>query len=70
MYCEIGGSGALLLFRQQICYSSIRGEGNINDETPSNNSNRSLKRKHNPEYIRHDGKTHWPIQIDGCDQRS
>ena len=69
MYREIGVSGALLPSLQQIYYSLIRGEGNTDDETPSNNSNRSLKRKHTSDYIRHDGKNHWPIQIDGCAQR-
>ena len=69
MYHKIGGGGAILPFLQQICYSLIQGEGNTDDEALSNNSNRSLKRKHIPDYIRHDAKTHWPIQIDGCAQR-
>ena len=58
VYREIGRSGALLPFLQQRSYSLIRGEGNTDDETSSNNSNRSLKRKHTPDYIRHDGINH------------
>ena len=69
VYREIGRSGALLPFLQQRSYSLIRGEGNTDDETSSNNSNRSLKRKHTPDYIRHDKKNHWSIQIDRCAQR-
>ena len=69
VHCEIGGNGALLPFLQQIFYSLIRGEGNTDDETHSNNPNRSLKRKHIPDYIQHDGKNHWPIQINGGAQR-
>ena len=73
IYREIGG-GQLLPFLQSIAVSLIKGDNFsvVEDEGPNDVTKepvRSLKRKHVPSDVRHDGYNHWPIQVQGCAQR-
>ena len=69
-----GGEGQLLPFLHSIAVSLIKGDNFsvVEDEGPNDVTKepvRSLKRKHVPSDLCHDGYNHWPIQVQGCAQR-